>query len=364
MCYNLFIGNLVNDMFDDCSGFIDLGKVLEDKYHYSGGDIQSLCQQDFVEIEGNGVDAVCWIKYDNHKYLFKKIDHFEYNVWGELLSSKFAKLLGIPCATYRVASLYGVNGVITESFLQGEDTLVIGSQIFEYYYRHLDNPKSFMNSDDKKKTFRFWNNFEMIHHILSERSDVVTSRKEDIVKFLFDLSTLQMDRHSGNWGLIHRGDKLYTCYLYDNSASFGVGNPYVKKLVDNFQIDYFNSRMFSDKRSCYPAVYKMKPVYFYSSEDIVDKDKMIYSPVSDVFKNFLAHISMDDLDIVDNFFKDFEKINLDDVIHEIEKENGISMKEEVMFYITHIFEENVRCLKEIFLKFKAEVIDYAKRGRS
>ena len=91
-------------MFDDYKGFIDIDKVLKDEYNYTfNGDLKELYSMPFIEIEGEGVDALCWIKYKNDSYLFKSLKDFEYNVWGELLSEEFAKRLNIPCASYRAA---------------------------------------------------------------------------------------------------------------------------------------------------------------------------------------------------------------------------------------------------------------------
>lgn len=60
-------------MFEDYDGFIDLGNILFDTYHYSydPDHLADFYAQDFVEMEGNGVAAMCWIQYKGKKYLFK-----------------------------------------------------------------------------------------------------------------------------------------------------------------------------------------------------------------------------------------------------------------------------------------------------
>lgn len=73
-------------MFEDYKGVIHLEQVIKEKYHYQYEDLITLSSQSFIELEGNGKDALCWIIYDNEKYLFKPLEEADYNVWGELLS--------------------------------------------------------------------------------------------------------------------------------------------------------------------------------------------------------------------------------------------------------------------------------------
>ena len=52
---------------------------------------------------------------------------------------------------------------------------------------------------------------------------------------LFDIFTLQGDRHPNNWGLIKKGDTYRASPLFDNSTSFGLGFPFMDKVVTNFK---------------------------------------------------------------------------------------------------------------------------------
>ena len=80
-------------MFEDYKGVIHLEQVIKEKYHYQYEDLITLSSQSFIELEGNGKDALCWIIYDNEKYLFKPLEEADYNVWGELLSEEIAKFI-------------------------------------------------------------------------------------------------------------------------------------------------------------------------------------------------------------------------------------------------------------------------------
>lgn len=57
-------------MFDDYKGFIDIEEVLKNEYNYTfNGDLRDLYSQPFIELEGEGTNALCWIKYRGNSYL-------------------------------------------------------------------------------------------------------------------------------------------------------------------------------------------------------------------------------------------------------------------------------------------------------
>ena len=56
-------------MFDKYEGIINLEKVLKDEYNYIfTGDLKDLYLQPFIELEGEGTNALCWIKYQGDSY--------------------------------------------------------------------------------------------------------------------------------------------------------------------------------------------------------------------------------------------------------------------------------------------------------
>ena len=93
-----------------------------------------LLHQNFIEVEGNGVDALFWIIYEGEKYLFKPINDAEYNVWGEVLSSCLAEYLNIPHVDYRIAKFGDKMGVVTKSMIKGKEKLILGSELFQDFY--------------------------------------------------------------------------------------------------------------------------------------------------------------------------------------------------------------------------------------
>ena len=135
-------------MFKKYPGFIDITEVLMNEHNYLfDGNLEKFYKQPFIELEGNGVTAMCWIKVKDDSYLFKPINEPLYNVWGELLSEEFAKKLDIPCAEYRLAQFDGKLGVITKQILKEDERLILGCEVFQEFLNEYFSPKN-----DKKTT--------------------------------------------------------------------------------------------------------------------------------------------------------------------------------------------------------------------
>ena len=132
-------------MFDDYKGFINIEEVLKNEYNYTfNGDLRDLYSQPFIELEGEGTNALCWIKYRGNSYLFKHFPDFKNNVWGELLSQEFAKKLGLPCAEYHAAYFRDKKGVLSKQMLKEDETLILGYEVFQ----------DFFTSETKKGTLK------------------------------------------------------------------------------------------------------------------------------------------------------------------------------------------------------------------
>ena len=177
-------------MFEKYEGIIDLSKILKEEYNYHfDGDLRKLYETDFIELEGNGVDAAFWIIYKDEHYLFKPLKDASTNIWGELLSEAIAKHLGIPCAEYRACNLGMQKGVITKSILKKDETMILGCEIFQRFindykysnesspindsrFRELyEIPDNFLelNEYDKKRyIFNYINNLEQAWSIIHE----------------------------------------------------------------------------------------------------------------------------------------------------------------------------------------------------
>ena len=111
---------------------ININKYLKEKFNYNyTGDKQDFYNQDFIEFEGNGKDALFWLIDGNDRYLFKKIDNYEFNIWGELLAMEFAKEVGFDCANYEFAKFEDMFGFVTKSFVNNNESLINFTEVMQ-----------------------------------------------------------------------------------------------------------------------------------------------------------------------------------------------------------------------------------------
>lgn len=194
-------------MFKEYKELLSIENVLKDAYNYEfNGNMKELLQKDFVELEGNGVDALMWFNYEGERYLFKPLKDAKINVWGEILSSYLAEYLGIPHAEYRIASFNGQLGVVTKSIIKGKEKLVLGAELFQEFmnqypyknkkeiliknklFRYLyDIPDDFLKLkayDRKRYLFNYLNNLDCIQSIVFNFNEIERTDKTRIIEGL------------------------------------------------------------------------------------------------------------------------------------------------------------------------------------
>ncbi len=349
-------------MFTDYKGLINIDKVLKDEYDYTfKGDLKELYSMPFIEIEGEGVDALCWIKYKNDSYLFKVLPDFEYNVWGELLSEEFAKRLNIPCASYRAAYFGDKKGVISKQMLKDDETLILGSEIFQDFFNQetrngnlekilkekfdlYEIPKEMRNYDSFRQNdsvFKRLNNLEQVWDVLATRKDISEEELTTLVNsytkmLLFDIFTMQADRHPNNWGVVKTADGRYKpSPLFDNSTSFGLGYPFMERRVANFKNEFMNARFSRDYQSIDNAIYKASPSFTLSSENMkIDKKDTSL----EIFRDFLRKTGSSSLMYVRPLFSTINSENLEQIIKDVSLRNGLEMSDNLESYIYNVFD--------------------------
>lgn len=347
-------------MFEDYKGVIHLEQVIKEKYHYQYEGLITLSSQSFIELEGNGKDALCWIIYDNEKYLFKPLEEADYNVWGELLSEEIAKFLNIPCAEYRVATLGDQKGIISKNFLKKEDTLVIGSEIYQNFFNEIHYHKNGYNipsylleleqSPKKNYAFRYLNNLEQTWIILNNSSIIDKKDVPNIVNaltkmLLFDLITLQCDRHPNNWGIIKTNSACHLSPLYDNSLSFGLGYPFMDRRIENFRSEIMNSKILKDKDRVYSFVYQSSPSFTLIEEQNINIKKK--SSIPKILLDFFNKSDEKTKQWIIDTLSSFKENTIEKMIEKIENKFQIKMKQELYYYIVEIFNLNIETLKGI-----------------
>lgn len=349
-------------MFTDYKGLINIDKVLKDEYDYTfKGDLKELYSMPFIEIEGEGVDALFWIKYKNDSYLFKVLPDFEYNVWGELLSEEFAKRLNIPCASYRAAYFGDKKGVISKQMLKDDETLILGSEIFQDFFNQetrngnlekilkekfdlYEIPKEMRNYDSFRQNdsvFKRLNNLEQVWDVLATRKDISEEELTTLVNsytkmLLFDIFTMQADRHPNNWGVVKTADGRYKpSPLFDNSTSFGLGYPFMERRVANFKNEFMNARFSRDYQSIDNAIYKASPSFTLSSENMkIDKKDTSL----EIFRDFLRKTGSSSLMYVRPLFSTINSENLEQIIKDVSLRNGLEMSDNLESYIYNVFD--------------------------
>lgn len=367
-------------MFLKYTGIINLDLVLKEEYNYCfDGDLVAFSEQPFVELEGIGKDALYWITVLDEKFLFKPLEDYSYNVWGELLSEEIAKKLGIPCAEYRLGELHNQKGVISKNVLNKDETLIVGSEIFQNFFNKivyhniayeslLENrdfikeyniPSKFLglNSYEQKRyTFNYLNNWKQVQAILKSDANFEHKEVSQVVlnlinMLLFDLITLQGDRHPNNWGIIKRDKHIYNCPLYDNLASFGLGFSNMKERVIKFQEEFINSLLLRDKQRIYSLIYQVRPNFTLSEDNVINVEKRIKDTTPKVLEDLMNKSDTGIQRKIINILLRAKEIDLDKIIRELEIKNGMKMNEDVHYYVVNIFELNISNLNDIIEKY-------------
>ena len=338
-------------MYRKYSGLIDVNKVFFDKYQYEfDGNMVALSQQDFVEMEHIDKDSLCWIKYDNDRYLFKKMEDFSYQCWGELLSERIAFLLGIPCVEYRAVTLGENKGLLAKSFVNDGDTLILGEELFKSYYDKIKFPGIHSSNDKKTSIFHFWNQLDCVSSILDNSESVFGDVSDKInvrllQMLLFDLITLQENRHPDNWGIIKSLHGIDICPLFNNGSSFCLGNFDTDYQVKHFNSNLIHANLVNDSSMLYSYIYQTRPAFSYSAMNILDVNDRINDIIPNVFQSILA--DWDNAFLVDDFFNKVKSIDLEKEIRDLEDKNGIKMHQSLLFYILNVFYGNISYLDEI-----------------
>ena len=359
-------------MFEEQIGqIISIDDLLEKEYGYIyNGDEEDFLSQDFIELEGIGFSSVCWIKYKNKRYLFKKAQSI-YEVWGELISMELANQLEIECAKYRFGTLHGHDGIISESFLTQETTLHLGIELFENYLdkheeivlKQTDNPSL---EEQKKELLRTWNQLEFVKKLMKEKLNNSYYQKNAdklILIFLLDLITLQIDRNPKNWGIITENNKIEIAPLFDNSMSFGFVGNYIEENIQTFRNEYMNATSTRNYQNIYSFIYRYKPSFYFNDQNIVQNKPFKVDIIPNIFKIFLENSDKNTLELVYQLFDKLDEIDLDKIISNIETKNELKMDDDLYFYIFNILTLNIKFLKNILEKYKKKLEENVSKGK-
>lgn len=380
-------------MFEEYKGIIDLDYILDEVYHYKydPNNLEDFYAQDFVEMEGNGVTAMCWIKYGDNKYLFKPIQDAYINWWGELLSYQLAKELGIFCCKYRACKLGNDYGVITEMINKNDETLILGSEVFQEFFNQYPKykkeivsvledqnfrdlykiPEHFLEFnfyDQQRHLFSHLNNLENVWSMLSDfgilhkgekKFGLATLTQEQITNImeaqtkmlLFDIISLQGDRHVNNWGILNDKEVYRPCPLFDNATSFGLGYNDMRARINDFRNQVMNYHWFRDDKIIQDYLYQASLNFTLSDDNNIDPMHKEKDGVLKVFDDFLFKSDEHYKSVAGSFLDVISDDNFSSVIDRTEKENGIIMPEVVRFYIESTMDFHSKYLGDVANKY-------------
>lgn len=344
----------------DSKDFIILEDWIQKEYHYvyDENHVEDFYAQPFIHLEVTGRTAYFWVTIEGEEYLFKPIEDFHWNVWGELLSSEFAKILGIPCASYRACSFGGNKGVITKKIQKSNETLILMveviQQVFnlhpkmkEKYFQRVKNMKG-----DNAKIISYFNNVEVLYDLIPYYPRVTQEECKNIQEFLiqylfFEIITLQADCNMQNYGLL-RGNTLYPSPIFDNAASFGLGYPQMEFRNQKLRQELMNYRYFKDEQRINQIIYESDPLFTLSMNT---KGKKYHTMLEYLLKSYPEFISLFSF-----YLKKIESYSLKQIIKNLEEKNKIVMDEEVKYYISVVLEQHFENLKEVVDRYEKECV--------
>lgn len=366
----------------------DLIEYFKVQYNYEFINIEDLLLQPFIQYEGTGANALFWININNTKYLFKCVNPNE-NCWlGELLSKEFADILGIPCAEYQLCKLGNQYGILSKKFTKENEAIVLGAHIIQETldkYPYLKNntlmddqkflelyniPNSILNFENRTKlkyVYNNLNNLEQLWSILDIYLNIKKISKDKLKEimdyllktFMFDLITMNADRHIENWGIVENQitEEIRIAELFDNSTSFGVWDPQLDKRISNFYFLLDNYKRLNTTKT---------ENHFIS---FLYKDRLLLTPSEDAIKNAKARKRQTNLELLDYFLKisdnssielfvsyidKIRNTSISNILEKIEKNQNIIIDNNIKSYLNDSIHYNLYYLDQKIKLFQMQ----------
>ena len=247
----------------------------------------------------------------NDIYMFKyqKLDSLE--SYGEIFIYYLAQKINLPCAKYTLNYYFDNLGVVTESFLSENETLITGADLMIDLYDEIIN-----YDDDSIDIMMKKNNIFDIPVMIKDYAKKYKLKlqtynlSEQIIRIcIFDLLTLQTDRNPFNWGVIINRKKrqMRIAPLYDNSNLAYLNKPnFINEFLSNYNFE-----------TCKKALVKYYPLLSVKNDfSIIDTIKYFikndYNEFTLLFtkirKNYQKVFDSMKKDLKNNYSINFEKI--------------------------------------------------------
>lgn len=345
------------------STVFEMDKYIKEKYNYNFiGYNEDFYNNYFIERESEGINTLFWLKDNDKKFLFKRVNAFDLNKWGDLIVMELAKEVGIDCAIYRPAVFNGETGFITESFLKNNEKLINAKELMDLEIKNNFSDKitnkikklcSQSNSRWRPDIYMSLNNYVDMIEIIDTNiflSDLEKERiKISLKKLLcFDLITLQSDRHPENYGIIKKDNGYEFSPLYDNDASFCLGSKNILKKIEKYIYDVPRAKNY--REDILEMYHNFNSAFSYRDNDYLTGkygenkiviNKKIRTSVDDI-------ISLGDYEVKFILIQMCNKLSVDNlnrIIDDLENKYKCKMDDNLRYYITNIYKNNLIYIK-------------------
>lgn len=365
------------------NGFLNLNYLFENFYFLTKED--NFFSQPYVELEVIGKRKKFWFTVNNNgktfKYLYKKDDSKKlYESYGEILAKEIAIILNIPCADYMLASFDYENnnihdfkksyGTITPNFLKENEYLVPMGEIISSVYdniivsnkelKDLFNP----NNIDRDTIINSFNNLEDIWSIFDlyfknypNKTEIVQTLMEHFVKvYLFDIITIQGDRHIWNSGIIinKKTKAARPAPIYDNSNILNLNKSKIETFLNicNPNLKNMNAKKLAiQKEMSYNMLYHSKLLFSANASDFLsDRHFDKKAKHLDSLKVFLDKSDKSIIQLLENYVSTLNNIGPHKIISNYEKNANYTFPEDFKDYFITSLQMNLDNIVELISK--------------
>ena len=230
---------------------------------------------------------------------------------------------------------------------------------FNELYNIPENIKKLNSHERGKKIFKYINNLEdiwsIIYEVIDEKKDVKEIVKHLLKMLMFDIITLQYDRHPNNWGIVQFKKNYHISNLFDNSTSFGLGRLYMEDQIVKFKYAFLN-RKYDKGKELDKIIYDPNLKFSLTSDDFKENLTSI-----EVFEKLLKNSSSDNISSLVSIIDLVDEDLIDKIILEVENENGIKMDDDLYFYIFNIMSINIQNIQNLVKEYRDDL--YARKTK-
>lgn len=171
-----------------------------------------------------GTKEKFWLHIDDVPHLFKIGRPGTGENWAEKVAVELCQLLGLPCASYELATWKGKPGVLSPSIVPPNGRLVHGNELLAEIHTDYPANKFYHNRDHTMGRIRAL----LMHSTILPPLDwqppdesIETAFDVFVGYLMLDTWIANQDRHHENWGLITHQDRIFLAPTYDHAASLG-----------------------------------------------------------------------------------------------------------------------------------------------